>query len=86
MLRRNLVGHRLIALFALGWLLFNYPLLALFNNTLTWFGIPRLYAYLFAAWAVLIVLLAFTAEQEAPRQGNPQGNPQPAPPVPAPRD
>lgn len=82
MLRRNLVGHRLIALFALGWLLFNYPLLALFNHTLTWLGVPLLYAYLFAAWAVFIVLLAFTAEQEAPRKGNPQ----PAPPAPAPRD
>ncbi|MGT2490894.1 hypothetical protein ACU4GD_11170 [Cupriavidus basilensis] len=82
MLRRSLAGHRLIALFALGWLLFNYPLLALFNNTLTWFGIPRLYAYLFAAWAVLIVLLAFTAEQEAPRQGNPQETRSPPRPYP----
>ncbi|CAN7759380.1 hypothetical protein D9M68_218910 [compost metagenome] len=82
MLRRTLVGHRLIALFALGWLLFNYPLLALFNDTLTWFGIPLLYGYLFAAWAILIGLLAFTVEQGAPRKGNHQS----APPTSVPRD
>ncbi|GAB7546882.1 hypothetical protein CS8_065720 [Cupriavidus sp. 8B] len=80
MLRRSLLGHRLIALFALGWLMFNYPLLALFNDTLTWFGIPRLYCYLFAAWALLIGLLAFTAEQKAPRRRRSQ--PDPSAPVP----
>jgi predicted tellurium resistance membrane protein TerC len=82
MLRRGLAGHRLIALFALGWLLFNYPLLALFNNTLTWLGIPLLYGYLFTAWAMFIGLLAFTVEQKAPRKGNAQSTPS----APVPRD
>jgi hypothetical protein len=66
MSHRTLVGQRLIASFVLGWLLFNYPLLALFNGTHTWFGIPALYGYLFVAWALFIGLLAFITEQGAP--------------------
>lgn len=63
MLHRTLIGQRLIALFILGWLAFNYPLLSLFNGTGTWFGIPCLYAYLFVAWTVFIGLLALIAER-----------------------
>jgi len=48
----------------LGVLLFNYPILALFNVTSTVFGVPLLYAYIFAAWAVLIALMAFVAESD----------------------
>ncbi|MEN3353394.1 MAG: hypothetical protein V7640_1552 [Betaproteobacteria bacterium] len=55
-------GQRLVALCMLGMLLFNYPLLALFNVPATLFGVPMLYAYIFIAWAVLIALMAFLAE------------------------
>jgi len=55
-------GPRLLALFLLGCLLFNYPLLALFNVRGTVFGIPLLYAYLFCAWALLIALVAVVME------------------------
>jgi hypothetical protein len=55
-------GQRLIAVCMLGMLLFNYPLLALFNVPATVFGVPVLYAFIFIAWAVLIVLMAFVAE------------------------
>ena len=57
-------GQQLVGLFLLGCLLFNYPLLALFNVRATVFGIPLLYAYLFAAWALLIVLVAFIMERK----------------------
>ena len=66
MLRHTLIGQRLTALFVLGCLAFNYPLLSLFNGAGTWFGIPRLYAYLFVAWLVLIGLMAFIAEKNSP--------------------
>ena len=46
-------GQRLIALFILGCLLFNYPVLSLFNVAALFFGVPVLYAYIFAAWAIL---------------------------------
>ena len=57
-------GQRLAALCMLGALLFNFPILALFNVPGALFGIPVLYAYLFIAWAVLIALLAFMAESD----------------------
>ena len=56
-------GQRLVGLFLLGCLLFNYPLLALFNVRATVFGVPLLYAYLFAAWALLIALVAVIMER-----------------------
>jgi hypothetical protein len=58
-------AQRLVALFLLGALLFNYPLLQLFNVPVSLFGVPLLYAYLFAAWALLIVLLALVMERKA---------------------
>jgi hypothetical protein len=54
---------RLVALFLLGALLFNYPLLAVFNRAAEVFGIPVLYAYIFFAWALLIGLLALVVER-----------------------
>jgi len=56
-------GPRLVGLFLLGCLLFNYPLLALFNVQGRLFGVPILYAYLFAAWALLIGLAAYIVER-----------------------
>jgi hypothetical protein len=55
-------GQRLIALCMLGVLLFNYPMLALFNVSGAIFGVPVLYAYIFIAWALLVALMAFVAE------------------------
>ena len=55
---------RLAGLFLLGCLLFNYPLLAVFSVRATFLGIPVLYAYLFAAWAVLIALVAAAVGRE----------------------
>ena len=51
-------GQRLVGLFLLGCLLFNYPMLALFNARGTVLGVPLLYAYLFGAWALLVALVA----------------------------
>ena len=46
-------------------LLFGYPLLALFNTGGTVLGIPVLYAYLFGAWTVLVVLMALVVERSS---------------------
>lgn len=48
--------ERLIALFTVAFLLFNYPLLSLFAGDALVFGIPVLYLYLFLAWAGVIAL------------------------------
>jgi hypothetical protein len=54
--------QRLIALFILGCLLFNYPVLSLFNVPAEALGVPVLYAYIFVAWALLVALMALAAE------------------------
>ncbi len=51
-------SERLVALAFLGLLLFNYPLLSLFSSEDRVLGIPVLYAYLFAAWTMVIALIA----------------------------
>jgi hypothetical protein len=55
---------RLVALAMLGGLLFNYPVLALFNQPATFLGIPALYAWIFGAWAALILLMARAIERD----------------------
>ena len=60
----NTRNERLIALCLLGWLLFNYPMLALFNRATLVLGIPLLYAYVFAAWAALIALIALVVRRQ----------------------
>ena len=57
-------GQRLVALCMLGTLLFNFPVLALFNVPGTVFGVPVLYAFIFVAWAGLIGMMAFVADSD----------------------
>ena len=56
-------GRRLIAVFLLGLVLINFPLLAVVEAGQRWFGLPPLFVYLFGAWAGLIVLLALVLER-----------------------
>ena len=58
----ELKAQRLAALCLLGVLLFNYPLLALFNVAATAFGIPIVYVYIFAAWTLLVAGMAYVVE------------------------
>lgn len=63
MKRNKLLPHRLLALFAAGVLLFNFPLLKLWLSDATVFGLPLLPVALFGAWALLIAVLAFLMER-----------------------
>jgi hypothetical protein len=56
-------AQRLVALCMLGCVLFNFPVLAIFNVSGFVLGIPVLYAYIFVAWALLIALMAMVVEQ-----------------------
>ena len=60
---KGLRSQRLMALFAAGALLFNFPLLALWDRDVLVFGVPLFPAALFMVWAVLIVLLALIVER-----------------------
>ena len=64
-MNRAKINQRLVSVFLLGCLLFTFPILAIFNSSrATLFGIPVLYAYLFGAWAALIVLMAIAVERK----------------------
>ena len=58
MARTKFTSERLIVLFLLGVVLFNPPFLSIFDIGSEINGLPLLYVYLFAAWAVLIFLMA----------------------------
>jgi hypothetical protein len=63
MIRSGMKGQRFAAVFLLGCVAFNYPFLYLFNTQGHVFGVPLLYAYVFLAWAVVVLLLALVAER-----------------------
>jgi Na+/proline symporter len=60
----GLKAQRLLALFAAGWLLLSFPLLAVFDGGGTLWGLPLLPAALFVVWIVLIVALAVLSERD----------------------
>ena len=58
-------SQRLVALFAAGWLLLNFPLLTLWDRDISIAGWPLLPTVLFAGWALLIGLAAWVSEAGA---------------------
>ena len=58
MTRDSKLNKRLVALFLLGCVLLNYPILSLVNLKILIFGFPLLYVYLFGVWCLLISLTA----------------------------
>jgi uncharacterized membrane protein len=56
-------SQRLIALFAAALLLFNFPLLALWDRQALLFGLPLFPTALFLVWGTLIALLALVIER-----------------------
>jgi hypothetical protein len=55
--------QQLVGLFLLGCLMFNYPLITLFDRPELVLGVPVLYAYLFGAWALIIAMVAVIVER-----------------------
>jgi hypothetical protein len=69
---QGLDAQRLVALFVAGLLLFNFPLLALWDHEAHVLGLPLFPTALFLIWALLIAVLAWVVERtpDAPVQGN----------------
>jgi len=61
--RSGITGQRLAAIFFMGCVLLNYPILSLFTRRVAIAGIPLLYAYLFGVWALLIALIRVVLER-----------------------
>jgi hypothetical protein len=59
----------LLALCAAGFVLFNFPMLILWDRGATVFGLPLLPVALFAIWAGLIGALAWASERGTNREG-----------------
>jgi len=62
-MKEVLATQRLVALFIVALLLFNFPLLALWDRDATVWGVPLFPAALFMVWALLIALLAWIMER-----------------------
>ena len=73
----NKKSKRLMGVCLLGCILLNYPILSLFNRPTLFFGIPALYFYMFAAWAVLIALIYLvTRSRRRPSARQPTSQPE----------
>ena len=60
----SIKGRRLVGLFLLGFVLFNYPIVSLFNIEAELLGIPVLYHYCFGAWLLVIVLIRYVTRTQ----------------------
>ena len=69
--RRGPSTQVLLALFAAGMVLLNFPLLIVFDRDATILGLPLLPVALFAIWALLIGLLAWAIERRPPDRRSP---------------
>lgn len=58
-MRKGLARQRLIAVFFAAAMLFNYPLLFLFDRPEYLLGLPTVHLYLFGSWVVVIGLVAW---------------------------
>lgn len=55
--------ERLLAVFIIGVILLNYPLLSLFSKAKLLFGVPVLYLSLFMIWFIFIGCVAYILEK-----------------------
>lgn len=63
MIRASVTGQRLVALFLLGLIFFNFPILGLFESHATLFGLPVLYVVAYGAWGLLVVAMAWVSSR-----------------------
>jgi hypothetical protein len=60
-MKERFTASRLVAVAVLAFLLFNYPLMTIFDKPVLVLGLPLLWTYLFVTWALVIGLLAWLA-------------------------
>lgn len=56
---------KLIIVFIMALLLFNYPLLSIVDRKELVWGIPKLYWYLFVVWALIILAIRAIVRKDA---------------------
>ena len=70
-------NKRLVGLFLLGCVLFNYPLLSLFNLKTMIFGVPLIFFYVFSGWTLLILLAALVTKTRSRPPSKPDSKTEP---------
>jgi len=80
MARRRRAGERLAALFIVGAVLLNYPLLSVLHGRGPVAGVPALFAYLFLVWAALAGATGLVLRRRPPADGGSDGEPGPREP------
>jgi len=68
-------SRRLFSVFLLGCLIFNYPIVSLFNHEIFIFGIPVLFVYLFWVWGLFIATTIFITHTHPKSQLTPDDEP-----------
>ncbi|MDP2264239.1 MAG: hypothetical protein Q8K24_13880 [Hydrogenophaga sp.] len=66
---QGLDAQRLVALFVAGWVLLNFPLLALWDHNVLVLGLPLFPLALFLIWTLLIAALAWVMERGTDDEG-----------------
>ncbi len=59
---KNRKSMQLVGVFFLGCVLFNYPIMTLFNIDVFVMGLPLFYVCLFTGWAIIILLILLITE------------------------
>ena len=67
----SIKGRRLVGVFLLGFVLFNYPIVSLFNIEAELLGIPVLYYYCFGAWLLVIILIRYVTRYQVRHSKSP---------------
>ncbi len=70
---KSIKRKRLTGLFLLGFLLFNFPIISIFNVPSFVFKIPVLFIYIFSIWAIFIVLIMLLTREDSHRSPNSPG-------------
>jgi len=65
---KNRKSMQLVGVFFLGCVLFNYPIMTLFNIDAFILGLPLFYVSLFTGWAVIILLILLITETRRKRK------------------
>jgi hypothetical protein len=62
-MRPGLAQQRLVAVFLVATLLFVSPVVSIFDRAEPVFGVPLIFLFLFAAWAVVIAAITWIVER-----------------------
>jgi hypothetical protein len=72
---RRRAGERLVALFVVGTVLLNFPLLSVVRGRGPIAGVPAVFVYLFLVWALLAIATALILRRRQAEPGGPAQEP-----------